>query len=78
MENGERWSIFDHDDDTTLILHTGKCAQLSVEVSPGYIEFVFIDSENRRSSVALRCGRLDEVRSLLRATMKAQEASDDR
>ena len=78
MAEGERWAIFDFDDDTTLILHTGKSSQLSVEVVGDHIVFVFIDSENKRSEVVERCRRPDDVRSLLRATMKAREASDDR
>ena len=76
MADGERWEIFDDDDDTTLILHTGKSSQLSIEVSAECIEFVFINSENCRSCVIAVCEVSNDVRSILRATMKAQEASD--
>ena len=75
---GERWAIFDDDDATTLILHTGKSSQLSVVVSGDHVEFIFIDSDMKRSSVVDWCSQSDDVRSLLRATMKAQEACDDR
>ena len=76
MADGERWAIFDDADDTTLILHTGKSSQLSVAVSAANIEFVFIDAANKRSSVVAWLARSDDVRSLLRAMMQAQEAAD--
>ncbi len=76
MADGERWAIFDDDHDTTLILHTGKSSQLSVEVFRDRIRFAFIDAEMQRSNIEVECIPSDDLRSLFRAMMKAQEASD--
>ncbi len=76
MADGERWAIFDDAEDTTLILHTGKSSQLGIEVSAGSIKFVFIDSDMRRRYVVAACEGWKDARSLLRAMMEAQEASD--
>ncbi len=75
MADGDKWAIFDDDNETTLLLHVGK-SQLSIEVSDGRIEFVFIDSEMKRSSIRDWCSASDDVRSLLREMMQAQETSD--
>ena len=75
MPDGDKWAIFDDAEDTTLILHVGK-SQLSIAVSGGRIEFVFIDPDMKRSSVMDWCERSDDVRSLFSAMMKAQESSD--
>ena len=76
MSHGERCAIFDDADDTTIILHVGQ-TQLSIEVSAGQITFVLIDHTMKRSSTIMEdCDKSDDVRSLFRAMMHAQEAAD--
>ncbi len=75
MLDGERVAIFDDADDTTLVIHVGK-AELTVTVSGGCIQVVFIDAEMERSEVVTGCRESTNVRSLLRAMMEVMEARD--